>query len=303
MADHETDIKPITFLPYQMARLLDSNTFKILSILISLRNIDPSKMVIQVPLSKLVEYSGMSQATIQASIKALCDNEYITFVSTAPQFNDNENKYEYIANKYSINDQQIWDCLKIKWEILVKKEQVKSSKYNYTHHSKPVEKKPKKADIIRPMIDISKSAEDNLSVIRDNGIDISLALVSRVLKENRERMNYSKVKKNKPNESELYKTVTLLEQRLSALENLNVSVDSNSKERGEKKDEQNSREDKIETPFKTGSGGSYLFGDKSKWSLTKEEAEQEFLFRCDNKLPMSEEWANFVADKLGLKNQ
>lgn len=283
-----------------MARLLDSNTFKILSILISLRNIHPSNPAVQVPLSKLEEYSGMSHATVQASIKALCEHRYISLYSTAPHFNDQENKFEYDANKYTINDQLIWNCLKIKWDILVKRPQVKSSKYNYTH-SKPVEKKPKKADIIKPMLDISKSAEDNLSIIKEKGITISLALVSRVLKELREGVKYTKVKRQNRTENDLFKSYALLEQRLTALENFNKSANPVTKEVDENNDLQSYHEDKIEKPLKMGRGGSYLFGDKSKWNLSKEEASQEYLFRCDNKLPISKEWENFVVEKTEIK--
>ena len=56
----------------------------------------------------------------------------------------------------------------------------------------------------------------------------------------------------------------------------------------------------TENKRKKGSGGTYLFGDKSKWSLNREEIIQEFTYRFDNNLPSSSEWMNFVKKKLNV---
>ena len=317
--------KRYTFLPFQLCKLLDGNCYKILSILINLRRMR-SVDEIEIPLSKLSEFSGMSESNVRNTLLALEKNSFIRSTFTPREYDPEAQTYKCLPNKYSINDSLLMTVEGMKWDQINQNAQIKSSHFSKQYEERIYEKKPLKTQLIYGQLDINLTAEQNVKMLAEKGINVSRATVGNVLKDMRDSVNYVKpIRGSNRND----KAINHLSKKIAELEQI-IKSNSQNKENARnqesnimvqdvslEKDSQicteplaeiapsqkinNEKKEQTPNKFEKGLGGCYLFGDKSKWSLTNEELEQEFEFRCKNNIRASDEWSKFVGKKLGIK--
>lgn len=281
--NENTHSSQLTFLPFQLTRLLDSHTYKILSILMNLRNI---RKKIQVPYSELARFSGMSISTIQSSIKALEKNNFLSIRRYRMIEKDG-----HLINpplEFEINDAKLIECMEEGWDKIQKLPQIKSSAFNRTK-SRPKERKQKKSEQIRQHIDITKSAFDNLENIKQMGIVVNRSTVSNVLAEMRKSANYTKAS-NSDSISKLAKKVQEIQDAISRMEkpsstkiqseNHNRPIPESVKSTSRHNEESEAyRYEHRPLPTDEELQNSFLFDNKPLKDLSIKELEEEYRHR------------------------
>lgn len=279
--------KQYTYLPFQLTRILDSHCYKVLSILMNLRNIR-GKEDIDVPQSKLSEFSGLSESTIKTTLKVLKNNNFIDVIPSTSFFNDHTQTYVNVPNKYIIRDSVLKEWEEKEWKEVKEIQQIKISNYSKPKKIEHRQRKPLKGELIFPIVDVNRTAEENMRMLNEMNIDVKRATVSNVLKLKRENLSGNKITPQEK-DSMINSSIQVEPLQESIIEDIsasNINVHFNHHESG-----------KPTKEFILGSGGSYLFGNKSKWNLNEEELREEYIFRFENKLPLNPYWVNLVKSK------
>lgn len=222
MANPNSNKKNYAFVqvPLKLIPILDNNCFKVFSVIQHFKSLnggnDP-KIALQV----LKRYCNMSYPTIIASLKALQANNIISVDSAMVQYDVETRSFNSAANTYIINDEKIMEYDRLTYAEIDQMEQISSTDYNYKQELKKKEHKPKKSDLIRQYIDISKTAVDNCDFINNLGIEVSLPTVNTVLREMRKEYSYTKPERKQSDNNEvvkeLLKKVNDLEEKVSTL--------------------------------------------------------------------------------------
>lgn len=194
----------IIYPTHELVKILDGDCLKFIAVLMHHRNNllkgkDPLAArnpgtEIQITMAELQESTGLNADHVKAAKKALRENGLISVREAREVKNGQPLKKHF----YIINDNEIWRYSNEKGKSpSTIPDSIKAILPKKKSRAGLGEKKPKKREIIRQYIDITQGVAYNEEIIRKAGISASRALISEVLKDMRNAVNYIKPKNHR----------------------------------------------------------------------------------------------------------